>query len=361
MLATTLMLLVIFVTNQSLQFMQRAASGMLPATEVLHVIALQLPLLLGYLLPLGLYLGVLLTLGRLYLDSEMTVLSACGMSRVKLTSIVFTVAMVVALLVAWLMAFVVPEAQGDINVIMNNAIVTASVEQIIPDRFITLGKKSGIPITFYAGSVENHTTLHNVFMVRKIKKLEDPSLEKWDVIVAKLASEKKVDAHSERYLVFDRGYRYSGVPGAKEYRVMQFDQYAIRMTTNEPAHLNAEQYYSFPKLWSQYFTNPNAAAELQWRIAIPICTLIFALIAVPLGEVRPRYGKFTQLIPAILIYVSYVDLIFLARAWIQSGRLSPVLGMWWVHGSAFLLAMILMLYRVGWRRLLRLFSRKKFT
>ena len=74
MLAATTILLVIFITNQSLQFLQRAAMGQLPATDILHAIALQIPLLLGYLLPLGLYLGVLLTLGRMHMESEMTVL-----------------------------------------------------------------------------------------------------------------------------------------------------------------------------------------------------------------------------------------------------------------------------------------------
>lgn len=361
MLATTLLLLVIFVTNQSVQFLQRAAQGLLPATQVLQVIALQLPLLLGYLLPLGLYFGVLLTLGRLYLDSEMTVLSACGMSRAKLTRIVFIIAVCVAACVAWLMAEVVPKAQGDVNIIMNNALVTASVSQIIPGRFMIFGKKSGMPITFYATSVENHTILNNVFMARKIKKLPDVSAEKWDVIVAKSAAEKKEGAKKGRFLVFNHGYRYSGVPGENEYRVMHFNQYAIRMTTNEPPHPNAVQYYSISKLRALYFHDPDAAAELQWRLAMPIATIIFALLAVPLSEVRPRYGKFTQLIPAVIIYVAYADLIFLSRAWIQSGRLSPEWGMWWVHGLALLLALLLMLYRVGWRRLMQPFLRKKIA
>ena len=73
---------------------------------------------------------------------------------------------------------------------------------------------------------------------------------------------------------------------------------------------------------------------------------------------RPRYGKFTQLLPAILIYATYADLIFLTRAWIRLGRITPDLGMWWVHGFALLLAIILMLYRVGWYRIRNIFLMK---
>ncbi|MCX7125767.1 MAG: LptF/LptG family permease, partial [Gammaproteobacteria bacterium] len=127
LIAATLLLLVIFVTNQSLQFLDRAALGQIPATEILRVITLQIPLLLPYVLPLGLYLGVLLTLGRLHLDSEMTVLSACGVSRLKVTGMVLVVATFVALIIAWLMASVVPRAQGEINEIIGKGEVTASV------------------------------------------------------------------------------------------------------------------------------------------------------------------------------------------------------------------------------------------
>jgi lipopolysaccharide export system permease protein len=54
----------------------------------------------------------------------------------------------------------------------------------------------------------------------------------------------------------------------------------------------------------------------------------------------------------------YADLIFLTRSWIGEGRLSPALGMWWVHGLALLLALLLMLYRVGWRRIVSVFFRR---
>lgn len=355
LLAATLLLLVIFVTNQSLQFLQRAAVGLLPATELLRLISLQIPLLLGYLLPLGLYLGILLTFGRMYLESEMTVLAACGVSRFKLTEMVCVIALFVAIIVAWLMAVVVPAAQGDSNDIMNRAAVTASVEQVIPGRFMVFGKKTKEPIVFYASSVQNHSVLHGVFLAQQMKDTQYPAQEKWGVIVAKSAFEKQLPGQDGRYLIFTDGYRYTGAPGEKDYRVLQFAQYGFRLMVDAIPTLHAVQYYSVSKLWSMRSEDPKSAAELQWRMAMPISTLVFALLAIPLSEVRPRYGKFTQLFPAILIYATYADLLFLTRAWISDGRLSPSWGMWWVHGGALCLAIILMLYRVGWHRIRDLF------
>ncbi|MCX7120688.1 MAG: LPS export ABC transporter permease LptF [Gammaproteobacteria bacterium] len=358
LLAATLLLLVIFVTNQSLQFLQRAALGQIPATQILHVILLQIPLLLPYVLPLGLYLGVLLTLSRMHLDSEMTVLSACGVSRAKITRMVLAIALFVALIVAWLMASIVPKAQGQINAMLNKAAVTASVQQVIPGRFMVFGRANQNPIVFYAAKVHEHTALQGVFLAQRAK---DGAgiVNKWSVIVSKSAVEKKFPNHQGHYVIFSDGYRYSGVPGEKNYRILRFKTYGARLTVADIPTPNAVQYYSFMKLWSISPKDKSAAAELQWRLAMPISVLVFALLAVPLSEVRPRYGKFTQLFPAILIYIAYADLIFLSRSWISAGKLSATWGMWWVHGSALLLAALLMLYRVGWRRIQKLFSGNK--
>lgn len=359
---TTLLLLVLFITNQSVQFLQRAATGQIPATEILQLIALQIPLLLGYLLPLSLYLGVLLALGRLYLESEMTVLSACGVSRAQLTGIVFCVALFIAAITALLMAVVVPRAQGDINEIIHDAAVSTSVGQILPGRFMIFGKKGETdPVVFYAKSVKEHAVLHTVFMAKKTVNANNPDDSKWGILVAQSAYEKTIPNHSGRYLIFDSGYRYSGIPGESNYHVLQFNRYGMQLKFQGVPTRNAAQYYSLSKLWKLKSRNIKVAAELQWRLAMPIAAIIFALIAVPLSEVRPRYGKFTQLIPAMVIYMGYADLIFLTRAWMRAGRLSPELGMWWVHALALLLALLLMLYRVGWNRIRYFFLKGVFA
>ena len=46
--------------------------------------AFRIPGFLQLILPLGLFLGILLAYGRLYLESEMTVLSATSMSQKRL-------------------------------------------------------------------------------------------------------------------------------------------------------------------------------------------------------------------------------------------------------------------------------------
>ena len=79
-------------------------------------------------------------------------------------------------------------------------------------------------------------------------------------------------------------------------------------------------------------------------MAMPVSVLVLALLAFPLSRVNPRRGKFSQLLPAILLYILYGNLLFLGRAWVRKGILSFDVGMWWVHGLMLLIAIGLLIY-----------------
>lgn len=100
-------------------------------------------------------------------------------------------------------------------------------------------------------------------------------------------------------------------------------------------------------LWRDYALYENAA-ELQWRISVSFSVLLLALLAVPLSQVRPRQSRYVRLLPAILIYVAYVNLLFFARNWMEQGILPASVGMWWVNAGILTLAFVLMAYRSGW-------------
>ena len=97
LLAVTLVLLLIFLSNQLVRYLSYAASGKIAANIVLQLLGFEIPYLLALLLPLGLYLGIILAYGRLYVDSEMPVLNACGLGLKRLVKIAFgvTIAVVV--------------------------------------------------------------------------------------------------------------------------------------------------------------------------------------------------------------------------------------------------------------------------
>jgi lipopolysaccharide export system permease protein len=79
-------------------------------------------------------------------------------------------------------------------------------------------------------------------------------------------------------------------------------------------------------------------AELQWRLGVPIATIILAILAVPLSRTQPRAGRYGRLAIGLLVFIIYLNMLSASKAWIEQGTLSPSLGLWWVHGSALLFA-----------------------
>ena len=90
---------------------------------------------------------------------------------------------------------------------------------------------------------------------------------------------------------------------------------------------------------------PRALGELSWRISLPVSALLMALLAIPLSAMNPRVGRSINLLVALLVYVTYSNLISLVQAWIGSERLSFGFGAWVLH--AVVLALVAVLF---WRR-----------
>lgn len=343
-LAITLILFAIFITNQFMLYLKDVAKGQITLLVVGKLILLQVPLLLGFLLPLAFFLSILMVFGRLYVDHEMTVLAACGMSHLRLLMMVLSIAMIVFCIVAGLMLWFEPFLENYREKVFDSAMAEATIEKIIPQQFEYFGANR----VFYAQNISRQQkTMSNVFFVTRGDANPDGS-HSWDVTVAKESKEEKDPLTGIQFLVFTTGYRYLGTPGHADFEVAQFEQYGLK------PKLNRGRLHVWPKdvptvrLWKIRNKKPAAAAELQWRIAMPISVLLLTFLGFPLSRVNPRLGKFTKILPAIVLYIVYSDLLFLGKAWIKRGHLDPSIGLWWIHGL--MLLTIFFLYSVQFLR-----------
>jgi lipopolysaccharide export system permease protein len=99
---------------------------------------------------------------------------------------------------------------------------------------------------------------------------------------------------------------------------------------------------------------PEQIAELQWRLSIPLATVLLALLAVPLSKSQPREGRYGRITIGLLVFIIYFNMLSAAKAWIERGDIAPALGLWWVHGALLLLTVLLLAVQNGvHRRLLR--------
>jgi lipopolysaccharide export system permease protein len=97
-------------------------------------------------------------------------------------------------------------------------------------------------------------------------------------------------------------------------------------------------------------SDPEEIAELQWRFGIPLSTLLLGLLAVPLSKSQPREGRYGRLAIGLLVFIIYFNMLSAGKAWIESGKVSPALGLWWVHGAVLAMALLLLALQSGMHR-----------
>ena len=94
--AVSFVLFLVVFAGRFIRYLAEAAVGSLTGDVLLPIMLFKLPGFFEMILPLGLFIGILLSLGRLYAESEMVVLRACGVGPGKLAVFVMVPALIVA-------------------------------------------------------------------------------------------------------------------------------------------------------------------------------------------------------------------------------------------------------------------------
>ena len=74
------------------------------------------------------------------------------------------------------------------------------------------------------------------------------------------------------------------------------------------------------------------------------------LIAVPLSHIAPRQGRYGKVVIGIVVYLLYSNLLTFGQTYLAKGKMPEVLGLWWIHAMAAVLALTLIARREGWMR-----------
>jgi lipopolysaccharide export system permease protein len=324
----TLVLLIILLSNQLATVLARAASGGFSGNVVLMLLWLTSLEQMVVLVPIGLFLAIMLALGRLYHESELTAMQACGLGNRALLRPVMILAVIAAGLLAWLAFQVVPQAAQRALDIRSQALREARFARLEPGKFRSFSGNNDI--VFYAESVDDQDVLHNIYAERAV----GPKLEIW---TAKRAVQRGVGDQQQTFVLYD-GQRYEGVPGSNEFRIIEFAEGGIPITLPEIVADTTKR--EMRPTW-QLLGSSDARdqAELHQRLSTPVMVLMLAILAVPLAKLRPRQGRYARVGYFILVYLLYKGVLVIAGESVGRGQVPAWLGMWWVHGIALSLAL----------------------
>lgn len=295
------------------------ARGKVPAGLLLSQLGLRLINFLPILLPLSLMLGLLLALGRLYRDSEMPVLSSIGVGPRRLLRPVLMTALPIVFIVGLCALWLGPAANKLGNAMIWEANRNLLLTGLEPGRFIALPDNRGI--VYVGGMSPDGTHFSRMFVHNTDGDRVDVSTSKTGTLY--------VDRDGARYLRLQDGFRVEGPAVGRDYRLMRYVRNELRLpdieakrADNDPEMLSTWALITDPR--------PEASAQLHWRIAPPLLTLAFALIAVPLARSPPRQARHGRVLLAFLGYLVGMNLTILGTQWIAKGDMPSFLGLWWL-------------------------------
>jgi lipopolysaccharide export system permease protein len=335
--ATFFVLVGIVLTTLLVRLLGQAAAGAITSTGMVALLGFALMNYLPVLLSLTLFIAVLLTLTRSYRDSEMIVWFSSGMSLTRWIRPVLLFAAPLVLVIAFLSLVLSPWAVSNSEEVRRQMEGRSDVATIAPGVFRE--SRQAERVYFVEEVAGEQNLVANVFV-------SSTQHGRQGVMVAARGFQETAE-NGDRFLVLLNGLRYEGEPGSREYRIYEFERYAMRIETAESRAPRVPTTKSLTTSDLLRAPTPRNLAELSWRVGLPAATLILSLLAIPLSFVNPRAGRSMNLILALLVYMTYSNLLSVTQASIAQSRISPALGMLGVHAL-----MLLLLATLFYRRLM---------
>ena len=327
-LAIFFILFLVFLSQKLIKVLADATDGDIPASLVMHYVGLSMPSMGLLMLPLSLFLGILLTFGRLYAESEITVMNATGIGNKFLIRAALYLAVITGLL-AGANAFVFsPMSQERLIQLEEEVAAENNVDMLQKGQF--QGTPDGSSVVFI-DDIEDKK-LKNVFVAQM-----RPRGSILPSVSFSQSGEVKELSDGRQVIRMYDGVRYEGVPTRLDYMVTDFKQYE-GLIGQRDVKPQGRDWEAIPTLQLISNPDPRAQAELQWRISLVVCIPLLTMLVVPLSAVNPRQGRFAKMGPAILIYLAYFLSISATKSALEDGSIPAFIGMWPINAALLLTA-----------------------
>ena len=339
--AVFLVLLTIMLSTMMIRIVGFAAQGEIDPRDVVVLIGLTIVGYLAVMLIVTMFVSILFVLTRWYRDSEMVVWFASGVSHTRLIKPVARFATPLIVLIAFFAFVGWPWSNEQSKLVRERFAQRDEVSLLAPGQFRE--SPASHRVFFIEKMSPDAKSVRNVFVT-------GTENGKINVVVS---AEGKVETESngDRFVVLENGRRYDGVPGQPDYRIMEFQRYGVRIESHDIIDTPGPRDFMTPTL----IANPTRdnLGELAWRIGLPLVAINLMLLAIPLAHQSPRRSRTTNLVMAVLIYLTYSNMLNLVQSWIEQGRMPFVVGLVILHIIVAVIVIVLFKLRERNRPILR--------
>ena len=314
-LKSSLSILLIFfllvVGSRVVGYFEQAAEGYIDPSIIMSVVALRFPDFITLLIPLSFFLGILITVSRLYAEREIYGFFSIGLAPIDLVRFLAPQAIIYFLITLILSLYVAPYTKALSQEMLSIDSFEEQIEALQSKKLFSLKDGSGF---IYVEDAEE-TSLKGV-------KLFQPNGDNSFLV---LADELIVKENgNDLDLNFLDGSLYKGIFSNSSQLVSTFGEFKLSLDGD----VNQISGVSLSKIFD--YSSTSDSASLQWSISIPFTIIVLLFMGVYMGAVKPRQGRFSVILPGMLVYVTYLSLLIYGRESIADNPSSGI-GLWWVH------------------------------
>ncbi len=318
--ATLGVLLAIFASYTGAEYLADAANAALPGSLVAVLLALKATVALEVLLPITLYFSIIIAVGRLGSDSEITALAASGIGSGIVIRGVLRLAVLLSLVVAGLSLFGRPWAYGQLYALREKAAAELELSRFEAKRFYRI--QGGSRVVFAEDVDGERGVATGVF-------LQQETGDGVQVLCAREARQETDPDTGASAVVFLDGEAYAfGGPEGDD-RTFRFRRFRLPLAPPEVSPRYRRR--AAGSLHLAASERSEDRAEFQWRLSTGVSALLLALLAVPLSRAAPRRGRYAGVIVATVVFALYYALSLAAKTWVETGAVGAFPGMLWVQ------------------------------
>ena len=318
-----LIFFLLVVGSRVVGYFEQAAEGNIDPGIILSVITLRFPDFITLLIPLSFFLGLLITIGRLNSEGEIHGYFSAGLSKFNLIKFLLPQAFIYFFITLVLSLYIAPYTKNLSKDLLVIDSFEEQIDAIQSDEIVSLDDGGFL----YVQTADEG-------LIKGVKLFQADEDNSFIVISDELLTKEK-DKTIE--LNLKNGSFYGGLFSESSKIISNFNNFNFEIDKN----MSQSNDLSLTKLFD--YSSASDQATFQWNISIPITILILLLYGIYISSSKPREGKFSFMLPGMLIYVSYLSLLILSREFISDNP-SSIFNLWFIHGL-FVLFLFLYVYR----------------
>ena len=295
--STCAILLIFFflvVGSRFVGYFEQASEGLIDPNIIFKVVLLRFPDFITLLMPLSFFLGIVLTISRLYAESEIYGYFSAGLSKISLIKFLIPQSIIFFIITLGLSLYIAPYTKQLSSELISVDTFEEQFQSIKPKKVIKFADQNGF-----------------IYVEEK----NDKIFKKVTAVVSNDGSSSLVIADEMSFsdlgasldVKFKNGSFHQGVLEDEVKIVSSFGE--LKLPLDKEININKD--LSLSKLFD--YSSNSSGSEILWNISIPITIFVLLILGVTMSKVEPRQGRLSVMLPAIAIYILYLSLLILGR------------------------------------------------